>query len=794
MRREGTVDQTLLSESSAWISHPHRPELVDQRRATTIFAKRIRIDAAPESAVLRLTALGVVEAFLGEQRIGTDELLPGFTEYDTRVQIVEYDVSSMLSLGEQVLWCEVSDGWYAGAVGMTRAREQWGNRTALRAELRLQINGQEFTVGTDASWRSRLSSHRADMIYGEYADFQADRPGQSGDLAAASWCDVELSDGPGGQLGPAELVRQQAEPVRIARLIEPVAISQTPLGWLVDFGENIAGGIRLDRLGPRGNRLRFVAGEVQGADGEVTQQNFTPDVPFLPEPLAAGSIDEVISAGDDTVFAPRHSTKGFRFVRIEGELDRAAVERIRAQVFHSDLKKVGHFASSDDDLNWLYSATERSFLGNAIDIPTDCPSRERAGWSADWDIFFDTASYLYDVRRFTVKWLRDLAAKQWHNGIVGNMAPIPSVEGEHGPIAFSNGSAGWGDAMVSIPLKHFLRYGDVSVLEEFWPNMQRWLDFVRRQAKCGRHESRIARSATAEPHEALIWDTGFHFGEWFEPDTAELDFAALSSQDHGAIATAYFYRSSSQMAQIADHLGMTERAAELRQLSAQVRDAWRREFLDPLGRVHPARQANCVRALSFGLLEPTERAGVTQQLVELIDAAGGHLGTGFLSTGELLPVLIDEGRAEVAYSVLFQRDWPSWLRMRDLGATTVWERWEGFDELGNPVDSHNHYSKGAVTRVLFEYVAGLRRVSSSTNELIFAPQPPAALDWAEATHRFPSGLASIRWQRDGTQLLIELEVPEGVRARLRRCDGSETSVPTGRSRASIPAPLAKETQ
>ena len=361
------------------------------------------------------------------------------------------------------------------------------------------------------------------------------------------------------------------------------------------------------------------------------------------------------------------------------------------------------------------------------------------------------------------------------------MAPMPSVEGENGAIAFTNGSAGWGDAIVSVPLKLFHITGELRVLEELWPHMERWLEYVGGRAEGARHSSRVQRSAEPRPHERFLWDTGFQFGEWFEPDSTEVDFAALSLMDHGPTATAFYQRTTSQMAEIAELLGFAERAAELRERAAQIRAAWRTEFLID-GEVRPATQAHCVRALAFKLLDDHERPAVAAQLVELIRTAGNRLGTGFLATPFLLPVLAESGYREVAWEVLTQREWPSWLRMRDLGATTVWERWEGYNDAGEPIESHNHYSKGAVVNYLCEYIAGLRRIPGVRDAVRFAPEPQGDLRWAEASHWLPAGEVRIRWDRDGHLLRVQTTVPAGVSAELVAPDGRRLQVMAGTHR------------
>ena len=761
--------------TALWISHPHRPDLVDQKRPTTLLRRDLTLTAPPERATLRLTAQGVIEAYINGDRVGRDELIPGFTEYASRIQVFEYDITGQLRPGPNSVVLEVSDGWYSGAVGMLRARDQWGDRTAAWAEIDVVTSDGMHRISTDREWLCAVSGHRADMIHGEDADLRDYRPGEA--TSTLDWVTPDVSE------ANCALIEPDCAPVRIARQLEPVELHRTPQGWLVDFGENIAGAIELDRLGPTGNRLRFVHGEVLDAAGELTLANITPQVPFLPHPLQAGQIDEVVSGGAGTIWRPRHSTKGFRFVRIEGDLDEDSAGRIRANVFHTDLTEVGSFDSASDDLNWLYAASRRSFLGNAIDIPTDCPTRERAGWTADWDVFFPTARLMFDVDAFTRKWLRDLAARQWANGVIGNMAPMPAVEGEGSPMAFANGSAGWGDAIVSVPWTHYETYGDLSVLHEFWPHMERWLSYVESRADGQRHADRIARSAVAQPHERYLWDTGFQFGEWFEPDDADVDFAALSHLDHGPTATAFFRRTTSQMAAIADLLGRHARATELRELSERIRDAWRTEFLVD-GLVRPARQAHCVRALAFDLLEPGERPLVEEQLARLVTDAGGHLGTGFLATPHLLPTLAASGHPELAWDVLTTRSWPSWLRMRDAGATTVWERWEGYDSVGEPIESHNHYSKGAVSRYLVEHIAGLRRVPARTDAIVFAPEPPPDLAWAAARHMLPAGEVGIHWWREGEAVIVETSVAPGVTAELRLPDADPIAV-TGVTRTRL---------
>jgi alpha-L-rhamnosidase len=764
---------TGLVEHSSWISSLVLTDRVEGKSQLTVFKFDFDAPKDLQNARLVSSALGVYKAFINDVPTSSGELLPGYTEYKKHQLIDSVDVTSLIKPGKNNIHLEVSDGWYKGGVGVMRATEQWGDRVAARAIIGFQTsNGSLSHIGTDANWQSRLSSHRADMIYGEFVDFNTDSPGRAEPIAAKNgeathWQGVETL----GETG-ASLVVPLCAPVRVVESLQPVAIKQTPKGWLVDFGQNIAGWVRLSNLGDAGSQLSIIYGEALDNQGEVTQQNFKPEVPFLPVPVEAGQIDKVISAGiAGQVFEPVHSTKGFRYVRIEGLSGELKPDEIIAQVAHSDLDRLGTFESSSADLNWLHNSTVWSFRGNIIDIPTDCPTRERAGWGADFDIFFDAATFLYDVDGFALKWLYDFAESIFENGIVANMAPSPISEGEHGKIAFTNGSAGWGDAIISIPLKHYKAYGKNSVLESMWPRMMRWISFVEQKAAIERHPNRIERNTTALTHEKYLWDTGFHFGEWLEPGV-DVDFPALMSQDKGIIATAFYRKSTQELSVIAGILGKHDDEKRFAELSANIRDAWQKEFLDLKGLVQPATQANCVRALTYDLLDDAQKPVVVQQLVNLVHDANDHISTGFLATPILLPTLADYGHADLAYKILTQRTWPSWLSMKDQGATTIWERWEGYNEEGNPVESHNHYSKGSVITYLHQYVAGIKRSPIGADyDWVIEPKVGAGLTWAKASHQTLAGPIASHWKLSNGDIStgafeLEVTVPVGATAKV----------------------------
>jgi alpha-L-rhamnosidase len=487
----------------------------------------------------------------------------------------------------------------------------------------------------------------------------------------------------------------------------------------------------------------------------------------------------VISAGDGSSFEPRHSTKGFRYVRVDGHpgpLDPASVTSV---VVHNDVAARGGFACDADDLNWLHTAADWSLRTNLCDIPTDCPTRERAGWTGDWQIYVDTAAYLYDVTDFSFKWLLDVAADQLPSGAVLNFVPDPAAHGDARVAWWTDlqGSAGWGDAIVHVPWELYRATGRTDLFERLFDAMRRWVDFAAARAATGRHPDRARRRPDPSSHERYLWDSGFHFGEWNEPERPDVDEGStegtvtklqdvLIAQDHGPTATAYLHRSADELAKIAgllDREALVDRYAEL---AAKTKEAWQLEFLDDDGHVTPATQPNLVRALAFDLLPPELRQQAADDLARLVRDADTHLGTGFLATPFLLPVLADHGHLDVAYDLLLQRTPPSWLAMRDRGATTIWEGWDSLDDRGVVKESLNHFSMGAVVGFLHRYVAGLQLVDPGYRRFRVAPRPGGGVTGASTHHDSPYGRIEVSWRLDDGCGSVQVRVPDECRAEL----------------------------
>ncbi|MBP2326651.1 alpha-L-rhamnosidase [Kibdelosporangium banguiense] len=762
-----------------WITPGENPAGAPGNRPASLLRCEFDVDKPVISARLYATAHGVYEGFLNGGRIGNAELTPGFTQYRTRLQVQSYDVTESVQQGRNAIAVILADGWYRGLIGYFRVADQWGDRPALLAQLHLtHADGTENVLGTGRDWLS-AQGHvtAADLIEGERWDLcRLPRGWSHAGFDDTSWSPIVTDP-----RGFGELTDSPAPPVRRVQELTPMSVRRLDdRRQIVDLGQNINGWVRLSNLGPVGTTVRLVHGEWLDPDGDVTTENLRPFAPAGTGFLPAGQIDEVTSAGiPGDAFEPRRTTHGFQYVRIEGHPEDLTPQDVTGVVVHTDLRRTGWFSCSDERINRLHEAVVWSLRDNACDIPTDCPHRERAGWTGDWQLFVPTAAFLFDVAGFSAKWLRDVAADQWPDGTVANISPCAPGEGLAGQVEHLNGSAGWGDAAVIVPWELYRAYGDTRILTESWPMIVAWLERAGRAARTQRHPDRVAKRPQPAPHEQYLWDTGFHWGEWLVPGE-EIDLPSFPKLDRGDLATAFYAHSSRLASRIADVLGLEDEAKHYSALSDDIRAAWRTEYITPDGRLTQDTQANHVRALAFDLVPDELRASIAAHLIELVRQAGTHLGTGFLATPYLLPALADMGHLDIAYELLLQDTAPSWLAMIDRGATTVWEDWNGVSADGKVSASLNHYSKGAVISFLHQYVAGIELLDDGPAYRRFRvqPRPGGGITWAEAAHESPYGRIKSAWRLEGGQLHLRVVVPAGTQATVVLPNGrQETATP-----------------
>lgn len=734
------------------------------------------------SGRLYATALGVYTTRLNSERVGTDELAPGSTSYDRTLYAQAHDVTNDLVAGQNRIELTLSDGWYRGQVGAFRLPAGWGTVTGVRAELHVVLaDGAREIVRTDREWTARRSPIvRADLMAGETVDFAApvetEAPVRVADLDAPP---ISWSPAP-----PVRVVETRA-PVTSTRIADDV--------WVVDFGQNASGWVRMTDLGAPGTRTVIDYGEyVDPVTGDLSTAHLDSERPEGRKEFVQR--DEVIAGASGEVFEPRHTVHGFQYARVTRSGAAFDPASIAMQIVHTDLIRIGTFESSDTDLNRLHEIAEWSFRGNAVDVPTDCPTRERLAWTGDYQVFAPTATRVYDVLGFTRKWLQSVRDDQLDDGRIANFSPDGRRIKHHldDQFAMMTGSSGWGDAIVAVPWEMYTAYGDREILAENYEAMTRWVAWATEQAATKRHHGRMQASPQPADFEQYLWDGTFHWGEWTEPRERDADGNRIDPIKHnpmawfmadkGEVGTAYLHRSTATLARVAAILGHEDASAAHAARADAIRDAWQAAYLSEDGRTAGDTQAAYVRALSFDLIPEAQRPAAVARLLELIDQAGMHLGTGFLATGDLLPVLADAGRADVAYALLAQRTAPSWLYMLDRGATTIWEDWEGIDENGAAHESLNHYSKGAVIRFLHTHTLGLRQQPESVawEDVVIAPVPAPGMTWARGVHEGPQGPIVVEWRREGDAVRIIADIPAGTNAQIVFPNGETSEVGPGR--------------
>jgi alpha-L-rhamnosidase len=697
-------------------------------------------------ATLRTSALGVFEAWVNGIPSSDELLAPGWTSYEWRVRLVEHDVTDAVVAGaatRTVIGLRLGNGWYRGWLGFTGQRAVYGDERAGYAEIEIGFaDGHVQTVVTDASWRAGTGAVLADDLYnGETVDARIDdtswlHPG----FDDAEWDAVREVE-----VDRAALVDRTSPPVRRLgeRVVERVWTS--PSGrTLVDFGQNLVGFVRARVSGPAGTEIVLRHAEVLEHDELGTR------------PLRrAEATDRFVLSGGDDVFEPTLTFHGFRYAEVTGWPGALDPDALTAVVVGSDIRPIGSFACSDPQLNRLHENVVWGMRGNFLSVPTDCPQRdERLGWTGDLAVFAPTAAFLGDVESFLADWLTDaeLERAATPEGTVPVVVPNVMKYLDTG-FPEPGATAVWGDAAVWVPWALWQAYGHEQTLRDAYPLM-----------------TAHTRSVAAALSPNGLWDTGFQFGDWLDPD-APADDPGKSKAPAEIVATASAFRTASLMAEAAQVLGEDAGATEFAALRDRIGAAFRAHYVEADGRIRSDSATVYALAIVFGILESEHRQAAGDRLAELVRAAGHRISTGFVGTPFVCDALTATGHLDDAYALLLQRGAPSWLYAVTMGATTIWERWDSMlpDGSINPgeMTSFNHYAFGAVADWMHRTVAGLAPLEPGYRRILVAPQPGGGLTWAEAALDTPHGRAAVRWDQDAADLRVRVEVPGGAEAVLR---------------------------
>ncbi len=622
-----------------------------------------------------------------------------------------------------------------------------GGRYRWKVRVWDEADGSREWIVTDEQWRSADGAIRhADLLMGERHDLTlepggwdlpgftalhsgASGAGHSGASGAGDWRPVRVRE-----RDATPLVADPGPPVRVTAEIAPRSIASDDSGrHIVDFGQNLTGWLRLSLGGPAGAHVRIRHGEVLAADGTLYTENLR----------TARQTDEFTTGGGLEVLEPRFTLHGFRYAEISGYPGDIGQADIVARVVHSDIPAAGAFESSQPWLDKLARNIDWGQRGNFISVPTDCPQRdERLGWLGDAQIFARTACYNRDVAAFFGKWLDDVADAQLGSGAFTDIAPVLNLRGA--------GAPAWADAGVIVPWTVWKMYGDTGILHRHFAAMTRWMDFLER----------------ANPDYLRARELGNSYNDWLAP-------GGNDDTPHELLATAYWAHDAALMAEIAEATGRPDDAAGYRALGAKIRSAFADAFVGSDGQVASGTQTAYVLGLHMNLVPEEVRQCAADHLVEAIRRADWHLTTGFAGVGYLLPVLSGTGHADVAYRLLEQDSMPSWRYMVEAGATTIWERWDGWTaERGFQsawMNSFNHYALGSVGEWLYRFVLGIDQAPGTAGfgQLLLRPHPGGSLSWARGSYRSVRGPISSGWERSGDRFTFRVELPPNVTASVR---------------------------
>ncbi len=733
--------------AARWIAGDY---VVDKKRRYPVdcFRKTFTVHSV-KKARLYITACGLYEVRLNGARVGDVVLAPGHTDYRKRVQYQTYDVTLLLKEGENTLTVQLADGWYRGSCGAWGLRNQYGTQTKLLAQL--EVTGRESgmtTICTDDTW---AWSNDGPIRFADNQDGEV----------VETWREPSYS-------GRARVVEHNVipsvsnnVPVTEHERLAPTLIT-TPSGKTVlDFGQNIAGYVEFSLTAKQGQRVFLRFGELLDADGEFTQKNIQCSNKKKTTPLQ--QVEYTCKDGRND-YKTTFAIFGFQYVLVETDVP-VAPEDFAAIAVYSDMERTGWFDSSNELLNKLFDCTLWSAKNNHADLPTDCPTRERHGWSGDAQIFCPTAAYLFDYMAFGEKYLNDLYDWQKPNGCLPQIAP------EGGTDAYMkamDGSVGWADAGVLIPYTLWKQYGGTEILRKYLPGMRRYAKFM--QNRCGKWYPTARRTGLRGEEKRYLSNYGQAYGEWAEPDNVHHMTWKDCAVPHPEVATAYTALVMDRMAEIEDALGDSTQAEEYRAFAAGCRRSYQALVGTEKYGLDTDRQARLVRPLYMDLLNSAQAAFARLRLVKALDDYGWRLGTGFLSTPLILDVLADID-IEYAYKLLENEEMPGWLFMPKNGATTIWEAWEGTASPNGGIASLNHYSKGAVCRWLFDTMCGIQ--VEGENRFVIKPRPGGRFTHAKAEYDSVYGRVGSAWEKTDAGAEFTISIPANCTARVVLPDGSE---------------------
>lgn len=733
--KKGLFQMALLNTSdwkAKWIEPGYTEDTL--LRPSPMFRKQFSHNKKIQSAIAYITAHGLYEARINGKRIGDAYLTPGWTSYNKRLQYQTYDVTDLLKNGNNAIGIVLGSGWYRGTIGFANKSNTYGKDIALLFQMDITFtDGSKETIASDESWKSSSGAIRYSEIYnGEIIDARLDKPGWSeADYNDADWNGVRVTDH-----SFKTLLATWNEPVKKHEAFRPLRIFTTPKGEkVIDFGQNLVGWVLMKVKGKYGDKIILSHAEVLDKQGNFYTANLR---------AAKEQNTYILNGKGEETFEPHFTWQGFRFIKVEGYPGELNPENFEAVTLYSDMETTGTFTTSNTLINQLQHNIQWGQKGNFLDVPTDCPQRdERLGWTGDAQAFSRTASFNMNVNNFFAKWLKDVEADQ-QEGAVPYV--IPNVLGN------SKNSAGWADVATIVPWNMYLAYGDKQLLANQYNSMKAYVESINRVAKNN------------------LWNSGFHFGDWlfYRPEDDNSGRAAVT--DKYLIAQCFYANSTQIIINAAKVLGKSEDVDTYSRLLTMIKDAFNKEYVTTNGRLVSSTQTAYVLALNFDMLPDSIRAQAAQRLSDNVQSYGDHLTTGFLGTPYLCHVLTRFGFADVAYKLLLQETYPSWLYPVKMGATTIWERWDGqkpdssFQTPG--MNSFNHYAYGAIGDWMYRVMVGLDTYEDGPGYKHIKIQPHIGGGFTAVSASLETyyGKLASEWKISNDKIMMHVDIPANTTA------------------------------
>lgn len=696
-----------------------------------VIYKNFYMDKVVKSARAYVSGLGLYEISLNNIKVGNEYLSPNCTNYDKFIQYQTYDVTDQLKTGKNNIEVIMGNGWYKGRFGFDGGKVNiFGDKYAFICDIVIQFeDGTKTTIKSDTTWKSKESKIKFSGIY----------DGEVYDASFKANIEYDVNE---INLGYDKLKERLSLPVVVKEEIKPIKIIKTPLGETVlDMGQNMVGWLQFKTKSPKGQEILLQYGELL-QDGNFYRDNLR----------SAKAEFKYISDGEEKLVRPHFTYYGFRYVKLSNWYGELNTDDFTGCVLYSDMERTGYIETSNSLVNKLFLNALWGQKGNFLDVPTDCPQRdERMGWTGDAQVFSGTASFNMDTYAFFTKYSNDMYLEQISRKGQVPMV-VPCLGKEHGT------SSAWGDAATIIPWNMYLHYGDKTILENQFESMKAWVDFIKKQDDTSNGNR--------------LWDSGFHFGDWLALD-GDNPNAPTGGTEETFIASAYYYYSAQILVKTANILGKTDIEKEYKKLVNEVKQAIQDEYFTKNGRLALKNQTAYIVALYMDLVPDGHVKRVSKDLCDRLEKDRGYLKTGFVGTPYFNKVLSQNGYNEKAYSLLLNKQCPSWLYPVTMGATTIWERWNSVLEngkiSGTDMNSLNHYAYGSVVEWMYRYMAGINPVENSPGfrHINLTPVPDYRFKYVKTSFNSPVGLYESSWNIDEEgKLLFKFNIPFNATADL----------------------------